>query len=96
MGGKAKTGVVKNKWELKYIYEWYKVLDLLQKILGWVVDEISPHKWVIVEAGGGCRRAQDTAFYCTLEIFYNKNNWKRFLREKVYKLLEIFFHLVSL
>lgn len=34
-----------------YIYEWYKVLDLLQKILGWVVDETSPHKWVIVEAG---------------------------------------------
>lgn len=51
MGGKAKTGVVENKWELKYIYEWYKVLDLLQKILGWVVDEISRHKWVIVEAG---------------------------------------------
>ena len=28
-----------------------------------------------------------------LEIFYSENNWKRFLREKVCKLIENFFHL---
>lgn len=58
--------------------------------VGGDVDGRSGH---IVEAG---QWAQDAALYCMLEIFYNKNNWKRFLREKVYKLLEMFFHLVSL
>lgn len=58
--------------------------------MGGNVDGTSGH---IVEAE---QWAQDAAFYCMLEIFYNKNNWKRFLREKVYKLLEIFFRLLSL
>lgn len=30
-----------------------------------------------------------------LDVFYSENNWKRFLREKVCKVLEIFFHWVN-